>query len=190
MNLTPREQKIFAILRGYIEGDTERAEPLAREFLQQLTTDREGIEYEIRTALRTKGPLERNQIRVAVAGADDSTFDDALQSLLADDQIDKRKDGFGYNGSVEEDISTFIDRRIQPFVAQHGGSVKLVEFADNTVYVELGGGCQGCAAADQTLHYAIEEMLDKEFGDLVEDVVDTTDHDAGDNPYYEDTPAP
>lgn len=188
MSLTPREQKIFAILERYLKGREEEAEPLAREFLQQLTADREGICYEIRTALRNKGPLGEEDLRLAVAGAKRETFDEALDVLLEEGEVEDTDEGYIYEGEVEDDLGTFIDERIQPFVAQHGGTIKLVEFDEGTVYVELGGGCQGCAAATLTLHNAIEEMLDKEFGDLVEEVVDTTDHEAGTNPYYDTLP--
>jgi Fe/S biogenesis protein NfuA len=35
-------------------------------------------------------------------------------------------------------------------VAQHGGFVELIDVRKNNVYLRLGGGCQGCGAADVT----------------------------------------
>jgi Fe/S biogenesis protein NfuA len=47
----------------------------------------------------------------------------------------------------------------------------------------MGGGCQGCGAADVTLKMGIERMIREEIPE-VEEVLDTTDHAAGNNPYY------
>ena len=47
----------------------------------------------------------------------------------------------------------------------------------------MGGGCQGCGQADVTLKQGIIRMI-KEAVPEVEDVVDATDHAAGENPYY------
>ena len=54
---------------------------------------------------------------------------------------------------------------------------------ENTVYVQLGGGCQGCGMADVTLRDGVVRMI-KEGVPEVEEVVDVTDHGAGENPYY------
>ena len=47
----------------------------------------------------------------------------------------------------------------------------------------MGGGCQGCGAADITLKSGIERLIKEELPEVVE-VLDTTDHGAGANPYY------
>jgi Fe/S biogenesis protein NfuA len=47
----------------------------------------------------------------------------------------------------------------------------------------LGGGCQGCGAADFTLRQGIEAILRKEIPEILQ-VLDVTDHAAGMNPYY------
>ena len=56
---------------------------------------------------------------------------------------------------MSEDLATkvqeLIDSTINPAVAGHGGFVQLVEVKDNKVYLQMGGGCQGCGAADVTL---------------------------------------
>ena len=45
------------------------------------------------------------------------------------------------------------------------------------------GGCQGCGMAAATLRQGIEKILKDSIPELVA-VVDVTDHDAGENPYY------
>jgi len=47
----------------------------------------------------------------------------------------------------------------------------------------MGGGCQGCGAADVTLKAGIERLIKEELPE-VEAVLDATDHASGTNPYY------
>jgi Fe/S biogenesis protein NfuA len=80
-------------------------------------------------------------------------------------------------------VQEIIDTMINPAVAGHGGWVELIDVQDNRVYLQMGGGCQGCGAADITLKAGIERLLKEEIPEVVE-VLDTTDHAAGTNPYY------
>ena len=57
-------------------------------------------------------------------------------------------------------------------------------FKENRVYVELGGGCQGCGMANVTLKQGIETAIKKQLPEIVE-ILDVTDHAGGDNPYYQ-----
>ena len=82
-------------------------------------------------------------------------------------------------GKVQE----LIDTMINPAIAGHGGFVDLVDVQDNRVYLQMGGGCQGCGAADITLKSGIERLIKDELPEVVE-VLDTTDHASGANPYY------
>ena len=88
---------------------------------------------------------------------------------------------------MSEDLSVrvqeLIDSTINPAVAGHGGFVQLIDVRDNKVYLQMGGGCQGCGAADITLKAGIERLIKEEIPE-VEEVLDATDHEAGQNPYY------
>ena len=83
-------------------------------------------------------------------------------------------------------VQDLIDTMINPAVAGHGGFVELVDVQDNRVYLQMGGGCQGCGAADVTLKAGIERLIKEELPE-VEEVLDATDHSAGTNPYYQPT---
>jgi Fe/S biogenesis protein NfuA len=72
---------------------------------------------------------------------------------------------------------------INPNLASHGGFVELLDVESNNIYVRMGGGCQGCGAADMTMKMGIERMLREEIPQIGE-VLDVTDHAAGTNPYY------
>ena len=80
-------------------------------------------------------------------------------------------------------VQELIDTTINPAVAGHGGYVELIDVQDNRVYLQMGGGCQGCGAADITLKSGIERLIREELPEVTE-VLDTTDHSSGTNPYY------
>src|SRR6266513_2720650 len=80
-------------------------------------------------------------------------------------------------------VQELIDSSINPAVAGHGGWVELLDVKDSTVYLQMGGGCQGCGAADVTLKSGIERLIKEEIPEVTE-VLDATDHAAGTNPYY------
>ena len=83
-----------------------------------------------------------------------------------------------------EKIKEFVDDYINPALAAHDGhlSVKNID-ADGILHVKLGGGCQGCAASRQTLQGQVGAYLMEEFPEI-NSIVDLTDHDSAENPYY------
>jgi Fe-S cluster biogenesis protein NfuA len=85
---------------------------------------------------------------------------------------------------IRRKVQDLFDREVNPALASHGGSVELVEVRGNSIYVKLGGGCQGCASAKMTLKMGIERILREKIPELGE-VLDATDHAAGGNPYYQ-----
>jgi Fe/S biogenesis protein NfuA len=89
----------------------------------------------------------------------------------------------GVSGPLAEKVQRLFDDEVNPRIASHGGSVELVDVADDVIYVRMMGGCQGCAASAMTLRQGIERMVREEIPE-VRDIVDLTDHDAGANPYY------
>ena len=89
---------------------------------------------------------------------------------------------------MRRQIQKLIDDEINPFVASHGGEIQLVDYLDKNVYIEMLGGCQGCAASTATLKQGVERILRENFGDDINEIIDVTDHSAGDNPYYTESP--
>ena len=86
-------------------------------------------------------------------------------------------------GDLKWVIRDLLDRNVNPALAQHGGWVELIDVKKNSVYLRLGGGCQGCGAADITLKQGIEKAI-RELAPKVGEILDTTDHASGRNPYY------
>ncbi len=86
-------------------------------------------------------------------------------------------------GTVAEKVEQLLREQINPALAAHGGFAGLVGVDDDKVYVTMGGGCQGCAVSAMTLRDGIARSI-KEAVPEVAEVIDTTDHAAGENPYY------
>jgi Fe/S biogenesis protein NfuA len=88
------------------------------------------------------------------------------------------------DGPVADRIREVLETQINPAIAGHGGFAELVSVEDDTVFLRMGGGCQGCGLAQVTLTQGIEVAI-KDAVPEINHVVDVTDHDSGSNPYYE-----
>jgi Fe/S biogenesis protein NfuA len=84
---------------------------------------------------------------------------------------------------LKEKVQKLLDESVNPAVGMHGGHVELLDVKDSTVYIRMGGGCQGCGMADVTLKQGIERLIFEEAPEVTE-ILDVTDHASGNNPYY------
>ena len=98
----------------------------------------------------------------------------------AEDTSDKP----GMQTPEAEAIQKLLAEQINPAVAAHGGYISLVDVQDDTVYIRLEGGCQGCGMADVTLKQGIEEQIKRCVPEIAT-VLDVTDHAGGANPYFQ-----
>ena len=114
-----------------------------------------------------------------------------LQGTVIDYVDDLNSSGFNienpntptWDNPKAQQIQELIDERINPAVAAHGGQIELLNVEEDSIYIHMGGGCQGCGMANVTLKHGIEAMIQEVFPEI-KHVVDTTDHASGDNPYY------
>ncbi len=97
-------------------------------------------------------------------------------------------DSIELTGTVEQQVSQLLEQHINPALASHGGFATLVKVEDTKAHITMGGGCQGCAVSAMTLRDGIQSAILEQIPDITE-VVDTTDHEAGENPFYEEVPA-
>ena len=88
-----------------------------------------------------------------------------------------------WGDSVAADVQRILDDQINPQIAAHGGFVTLLDVKDETAFITMGGGCQGCGMADVTLKQGVEQAI-LDAVPTVRRVLDSTDHAAGTNPYY------
>jgi len=95
-----------------------------------------------------------------------------------------------YNSSMlpeadlRQKVQNLLENEINPALGAHGGWVELIDVRKNAVYLKLGGGCQGCQSASMTLKMGIEKVIREKIPEVGE-ILDTTDHAAGRNPYYQ-----
>lgn len=80
-------------------------------------------------------------------------------------------------------IQKLLDQEVNRSIASHGGQISIVDVQDGNLFIAMSGGCQGCAASKVTLRQGFEVMLRSVAPEIV-NIVDTTDHAAGDTPFY------
>jgi Fe-S cluster biogenesis protein NfuA len=85
---------------------------------------------------------------------------------------------------IRKRVQDLLEREINPALGMHGGWVELIDVKKNSVFLRLGGGCQGCGSANVTLKMGIEKAIREQIPEVGE-IMDTTDHAAGRNPYYQ-----
>ena len=84
---------------------------------------------------------------------------------------------------VADAVQAVVDQQLNPGLASHNGWVKLLDVQGEKAYIEMGGGCRGCMHSYMTLKDSIERMI-LENVPAITQVIDTTDHAGGTNPYY------
>jgi Fe-S cluster biogenesis protein NfuA len=115
-------------------------------------------------------PIVGTAIRDALATGQPLVSTVVSESMLPPEEIRRR-------------VQQVLDTIINPAVASHGGMVTLLDVSNNAVYLEFGGGCQGCGMVSVTLKYGVERAIREEVPEIGE-ILDTTDHASGRNPYY------
>ncbi len=85
-------------------------------------------------------------------------------------------------GPLADRVRDVLDSQVNPAIAAHGGMISLIDVEDTDVYVQMSGGCQGCALSRMTLRQGVERMLREAVPELTA-VHDVTDHASGENPY-------
>ncbi len=86
-------------------------------------------------------------------------------------------------GDIAEKVQQLLSEQINPALASHGGYAALAGVEDTTVFLTMGGGCQGCALSAATLREGIQVAIKEAIPEVTE-IVDATDHAQGDNPFY------
>lgn len=156
--LSPLAKRLFA-LEGVIS--------VALQNDQVTITSKPGVNW------RETGPLVGQAIRAHAASGEPAVSPEGLKSRTSED-------------SLRSKVQKVIDEQINPAVASHGGVISLIDVQGTTIYIQMGGGCQGCGQANVTLRDGIEEALKQQVPEIT-DIFDATDHAAGENPYYAGT---
>ncbi len=89
----------------------------------------------------------------------------------------------GSEGDVWRRVQAVLDEEVNPAVASHGGYIDLIDIRGDVLYVEMGGGCQGCAMSKLTLKQGVERSIQARVPEITT-ILDVTDHAGGANPYF------
>ena len=182
--------------------------PMAKEQILAAIAEEERKGLGLRVAITGKGPAgfrysldlvapgENLPDDLVVEEGDFKIFVDKksapkLEGSTIDFVIRLQESGFKFDNpnsmwsdTNAQKVQEVIDQRINPSIAAHGGFVTLLDVRDDIAYISFGGGCQGCGMVDVTLKQGVQVMI-KEAVPELRDVLDTTDHAAGTNPYYQ-----
>tara|TARA_B100000953_G_scaffold244365_1_gene206220 strand:- start:1342 stop:1968 length:627 start_codon:yes stop_codon:yes gene_type:complete len=185
-------------LREQEPGDSDYALFLQIDGMQgnQFTYDLSFLD--VKEAREGDVQLQFGKLPVIIAAKDKDNFDGAslnlsedLNSLEMDNPntpspniLNTSEPLPELTGELAEKVQTILDQQINPAIASHGGVAKLVNVEGNDIYLQLGGGCQGCGMAQVTLSQGIEASL-REAIPEIGNIIDATDHASGDNPYFE-----
>src|SRR6266536_24826 len=94
---------------------------------------------------------------------------------------------FGLRAAIGTGLRTqLLDRQVNRSIAAHGGQISIVDVRDGNLFIAMSGGCQGCSASKVTLRQGFEVML-RRVAPEIANIVDTTDHAAGNTPFYRRT---
>jgi Fe/S biogenesis protein NfuA len=86
-------------------------------------------------------------------------------------------------GAIADKVQAVLDQQVNPGIAAHGGQIVLLDVKDTEVFMEMTGGCQGCAMSRMTLRQGVERMIRQAVPEVTA-IHDVTDHAAGESPYY------
>ena len=174
-------------IRAVIEAEEAEVEGLRISIQGKTATD---FQYSLGLATEAQADdvvvaCEHFNVLVDAESAPD------LQGVVIDYVDDLNSSGFNienpntptWDDPKAQQIQELIDERINPAVAAHGGQIELLNVEEDSIYIHMGGGCQGCGMANVTLKHGIEAMIQEVFPEI-KHVIDTTDHASGDNPYY------
>ena len=99
------------------------------------------------------------------------------------DAVKAAMEASGPAGALADRVRHVLDTEINPAVASHGGAINLVDVQGTEIFIEMTGGCQGCAMSRMTLRQGVERMVSQSVPEVTA-IHDVTDHDSGDNPYF------
>ena len=69
------------------------------------------------------------------------------------------EDQVALHDPIEQQIAEILRTRVEPQVAQDGGSITLLSYRDGVAKVRMSGACGGCPSAQMTLKRGVETTL-------------------------------
>ena len=170
----------FTALRIGISGGT----PLAPNFELTLVGPDDIRESETEVAVGELTVVVEEEVIPRLTGASVDFIQRVNESGFEVTLAESAKATPVLEGPLAERVKTVLDTEINPAIASHGGSITLVGVEDTEIYLEMGGGCQGCAMSRMTLRQGVERMVRQSVPEVTV-IHDVTDHSSGENPFFE-----
>lgn len=61
------------------------------------------------------------------------------------------------------DIEKLLDEEVRPYLAQHGGNIKIIRLEENRLEVCMMGQCFNCPSAEQTMTNLVIDVIKEVF---------------------------
>lgn len=164
-----------SFLRVEITGHT------ASEYLYRFFLDDQKKDTDVAATTEPFTILIQAKDKDALSGATVDWLESVNGSGFKVENPNKPKNNL--DSEIAQNIQKLLDAEINTAVSAHGGNIELLDVIDDRAYVKMGGGCQGCSSAAATLKQGVETRIKAAFPQIKE-VIDTTDHASGSNPYY------
>ena len=190
---------------------TERAQNVVRTFIEQSDGEHSALRIVARQG-ETEGPkFELSLVSEADKGEDDVQVEmgdfrvyvgkesaQRLEGATVDFVERVNESGFEIRppaptsaprvegpptGELATKVKDVLDAQVNPAVSAHGGEIVLVDVKGSEIFIEMAGGCQGCALSRMTLKQGVERMVRQAVPEITA-VHDVTDHGSGENPFY------
>lgn len=164
-----------SFLRVEITGHT------AHEYLYRFFLDDSKKDTDIAATSEPFTTLIQPKDQEALSGATVDWLESVNGSGFKVENPNKPKNNL--DSDIARNIQKLLDDEVNTAVSAHGGNIELLDVIEDRAYVKMGGGCQGCSSAAATLKQGVETRIKAAFPQIHE-VIDTTDHASGKNPYY------
>lgn len=176
---------------------SEQASQSAAEYIKSISPKYSAVKAEVKGQDYSLVALDSEDVIKKLLAVQLKGFtiyiDNNFQRLLAGSKLDfldgklvidhPRMHEPRLKGTLKERVQKILDEQINPMVDSHGGIINLIDVVDDTVYIKMGGGCQGCGMSTVTLKRGVEAAIKDNIPEI-NTILDTTDHAAGTNPYY------
>jgi Fe/S biogenesis protein NfuA len=188
---------------------TDRAQEMVRNFISQSDGELQSLRIQVEGGSPLAPAFELTLVAKEDRDPDDLEVDGGGFEVFIDPRSAEKLDGAtvdfvervnesgfeirpvaGANGTavpkgeLAEKVSAVLERQVNPQIASHGGRIDLVGVEGTEIFMEMSGGCQGCAMSRMTLRQGVERMIREAIPEVTA-IHDVTDHSAGENPYFE-----
>jgi Fe-S cluster biogenesis protein NfuA len=179
MKFRPDCSVLSAGTAGFLDAAASVRSPLAQRLFE--VNGVKSVYLDSQTITVTKfNDIDSPMFKTVILGAIMEHFSSG-NPVIHDEDQPMPKPGLDTEDGIA--IRDILDHSINPKIASHGGYISLVDVQEDTVFIRMEGGCQGCGMADVTLKQGVATEIKSLVPNIIA-VLDVTDHAGGTNPYH------